>query len=91
MSAVPSTDVCKRLERLIALEKATIKQTTQMISIVTAELQRLNAAPHPDLEKIEAARTQLAELKALLASTKDDLRQDEEEHRQFCRPHQPPL
>jgi predicted nucleic acid-binding Zn-ribbon protein len=91
MSTVPRTDICKRMEHLIALEKATIKRIKQMIATVTAELKRLNAAPKPDRERIEAVRTQLAELNEQLAGTEDGLRQVEEDHFQFCSPVQPHL
>lgn len=82
---------CQRLERLIALEKAAIKSANQMISFLTAELERLNAAPRPDPEKIDATKKRLAEQEDRLASAEEGLRQDEEDHFQFCSPHQPPL
>jgi tyrosyl-tRNA synthetase len=82
---------CQLLERLIALEKATIKSAKQMISFLTAELERLNAAPCPDPEKIDETKKRLAEQEDRLASAEDGLRQVEEDHFQFCSPHQPPL
>lgn len=91
MSAIPRTDICKRMERLIALEKAAIKRIKRRIEFLTAELERLSAAPHPDQEKIKEVRNQLGEQEEQLAAAEDGLRQVEEDHFQFCSPHQPPL
>jgi chromosome segregation ATPase len=91
MTTVSTTEFCNRIERLIALEKATIKRIEQMISFITAELERLNAAPHPDLERIDKLKKQLVEQEERLADAEEGLRQDEEDRFQFCSPDQPEL
>lgn len=91
MNAVPRTDICKRMKRLIELEKAAIKRTSQRIAFLTAEIERLIAAPHPDRERIKEVKKQLSEQEKQLAAAEDGLRQVEEDHFQFCSPHQSPL
>jgi predicted nucleic acid-binding Zn-ribbon protein len=91
MSTVSQTEFCKRVDKLIALEKATIKHAKEMISFLTAEIGRLKAAPHPDLEKIGELEKRLAEQQQRLAGAESGLEQALEDRRQFCSPHQPPL
>jgi hypothetical protein len=91
MSPVSQTEFCKRIERLIALEKGTIKHAKQMISFLTTEIGRLKAMPHPDVEKISELEKRLAEQKQRLADAESGLGQALEDRRQFCSPHQPPL
>jgi chromosome segregation ATPase len=91
MSTVTATDFCTRIKRLIALEKAEIKRTERGISIATAELERLEAASPPDIERIKIVKQHLADLEEHLADTRDGLSQAEEDRFQFCSPDQPEL
>jgi uncharacterized coiled-coil protein SlyX len=86
MNAAPATDFCTRIKRFIAMEKADIQQTERAISFAADELKRLNAAPHPDRERIKKVERHLAELQEHLAKVEESLKEDEEDRFQFCSP-----
>jgi predicted nucleic acid-binding Zn-ribbon protein len=75
---------CQRLEQLIGLFKAEIKHLERMIDEADAELQKLQAAPQPDAEKIKVVKQQLTTLNAKLDDAQQGLMETKQDFLENC-------